>query len=128
MANFQDQKNKSVFARILESWPMILLFSFFLFLMIFGVYDLFQNMQDTRKNRILAEDKIQELEERKVNLMTDIENLSTDEGKEKIFRENFGLGKEGEGVIVIVEDQSLANIENEESKSGFFSFFTNLFK
>lgn len=83
-------------------------------------------MNDTIKNKKIAEDKVYELEQRKEKLLSDIENLNTDKGKEKVFRENFGLGKEGEGMIVVVEDKSSPPVQRDEEKKGILDFFNNL--
>ena len=84
-------------------------------------------MRETSKNKKIAENKIVELKQQKEKLLSDINSLNTDEGKEKIFRENFGLAKEGEDVIVVVEDKNSSRIE-ENVSSGFFSFLKNLFR
>jgi len=86
-------------------------------------------MEATRENRKLIEAKVVQLEEEKEKLSADIEKLKTDEGKEQSIREKFGLAKEGEGQIVIIEDKNKAEEENTKF-GGFFSFlfFWNWFK
>jgi hypothetical protein len=84
-------------------------------------------MQETDKNKKIIEDKVASLEQQKTKLSSDIDSLKTDQGKEKIFRENLGLAKEGEGEIVIVEDKNLSTAPVKPS-SGFWSFLKNIFK
>ena len=86
-------------------------------------------MEATRENRKLIEAKVVQLEEEKEKLSADIEKLKTDEGKEQSIREKFGLAKEGEGQIVIIEDKNKTEEENKKF-GGFFSFlfFWNWFK
>ena len=84
-------------------------------------------MQETEKNKKIAEDKVTTLEQQKEKLSADINDLSTTEGKEKLFRENFGLAKEGEDMIVIVEDKN-PPVTPKPASSGFWSFLKNLFK
>ncbi|MBU0611853.1 hypothetical protein KKA39_01370 [Patescibacteria group bacterium] len=85
-------------------------------------------MQDTIKNRRIAENKALELQIEKENLLLDIANLNTSKGIEESIRDRFGLAKEGEEMIIIVEDKNLnENVENSEKKS-FFPFLKNLFK
>ena len=85
-------------------------------------------MQLTKENREIVEYKIAELEKGKEKLSSDIAKLQTEEGVEENIREKFGLAKEGEGMIVIVEDKNQPEIPLETNTSGFFSFFKNLFK
>jgi cell division protein FtsB len=112
MKNFQE-KEKNIYKRVFRSTPFLLLLAFILIFFAYGVFSLIPKMKDTFRNKDLAEKKLNELIDRKEKLEIDIENLNTDKGKEKIFRENFGLVKEGEGVIIIVDDKE---VENEEVK------------
>jgi len=84
-------------------------------------------MQETGKNKKIAEDKVAQLEEQKEKLTSDTNSLQTDEGKEKFFRENLGLAKEGEDLIVVVEDKNKEAPESTDS-GGFWGFFKNWFK
>lgn len=126
MRNFQQKKQKKPFRRILESWPFLFLFVVALIFFASGVLSFLIKMNDTIKNKKIAEDKVYELEQRKEKLISDIDNLNTDKGKEKVFRENFGLGKEGEGMIVVVEDKSSPPTPPDEEKKGILDFFNNL--
>ena len=85
-------------------------------------------MAETRKNKEIAEAKTETLREQKGALRADIEKLETDRGKEEFFRENYGLVKEGEEVIVIVDKAPEAEEPERSPISNFFSFFVNLFK
>lgn len=127
MRNFQQKGHKTSFRRILESWPFLFLFVIVLVFFTSGVFSFLIKMNETIKNKKIAEDKVYALEQRKDKLITDINNLNTDKGKEKVFRENFGLGKEGEGMIVVVEDKSSPPQPQVEEKKGFLDFFNNLF-
>lgn len=105
------------------------LFFGFILLIIFivGVFSLFFKMQDTIENKQLAEQKLKSLEERKDKLLLDIDGLTTEKGKEKIFRENYGFAREGEGIVVIVEDKN-KTIVNEPTKRSFKTRFLDLFR
>jgi len=111
----------------MQSRPVLIFLGILLLFFTWGVIGFMGKMQATRENRKIAENKVAELRKEKEKLSLDIDNLKTEEGKERIFRENFGLAKEGEGLIVVVEDKNAE--ENQEDESGgFFSFFKNLFK
>jgi cell division protein FtsB len=117
MKNFQGRKNKRHF---LNSWFILLLFSVILIFFVYGVITLFGKMRETSKNKKISEERLANLEDRKKKLEKDIDELSHDKGKERIFREDYGLARAGEGVVVIVDEKNL-NIEEVEPKNqGFF--------
>ena len=87
-------------------------------------------MTITGENKKIAENKIKELEQEKEKLSSDIAKLKTDAGIEESIREKFGLAKEGEGVIVIVEDKNKTEV-SDIKPPGFLSslfFWRNWFK
>ena len=124
MKNFQQ---KSGWGNILQSKPVLILFGFLILVFTFNIVGLWNRMQDTEKNKKIAEDKVITLEKQKEKLSLEINSLKTDQGKEKIFRENFGLAKEGEDVTIVVEDKNPPIVQKPAS-TGFFSFLRNLFK
>src|SRR3989344_5536068 len=124
MRSFQ-QKRK--WRNLMQSRPVLVFLGGLLLFFTGGVIGFMGKMQTTRENRKMAENKVAELRKEKENLSLDIENLKTEDGKERIFRENFGLAKEGEGLIVVVEDKNAEENKGDES-GGFLPFFKNLFK
>lgn len=83
-------------------------------------------MQVTIENRKIAENKVAELEKEKKRLSSDISKLKSQDGVEESIREKFGLAKEGEGMIVVVEDKNPPQTPKQKP-GGFFSFLKNLF-
>lgn len=121
MKGFQTKKS---WRRFFESWPvLIILFGLVLFFAL-GVADFWSKARDTAHNKAMAEENLQELKKRQEKLSTDIEFIESTEGKEHIFREDFGLAREGEGVIVIIEEKKQ---EETQEKKGFFRFFEKIF-
>lgn len=119
-------QKKTGFKRYMETWPAIITVFGLVIIVGWGVIGLAGGLHQTIKNKNIASANLTELKERQARLEYDIENLETIEGKEKIFRENYGLAKEGEGLIVIVEDKD-AN-KDKEKKKGVFGVFKNIFK
>ena len=125
MRNFQ-QKNK--WKDFLQSKPVLYLFGFFVVIFIWNMFGFIKKANDTANNRRIAEEKIANLKKEKDKLTLDIDKLKTDKGVEESIREKFGLVKEGEGVIVVVDDKNAKNnTENNESK-GFFANIMGWFK
>ena len=125
MRNFQNKKNTR---GILYSRPVLVCIALILLFFMWGVVRFFIKMEETSKNRDIAELKLVELNKNKDKLISDIENLNTDRGKEASIRDKFGLAKEGEGLIVVV-DEKVNTVENEtEDKNWATSLWSKIFK
>lgn len=124
MRNFE---RKATWRKIVESKPVLIFLGVLILVFAWSVLRFWNKMEETGRNKKLTEDKVTALREKKENLLMDIENLNTDEGKEEFFRENYGLAKEGEQMIVVVEAKKSPD-QTEENSGGFFSFFKNWFK
>ena len=119
MRSFQQKQR---WRNIMESRPVLILFAVVLLVFAWSVLSFLGKMRTTRENKELAQAKVVELREKKEKLSTDIDKLNTDEGKEQIFRENFGLAKAGEGLIVIADEKDTTSLEEKDRDRGFFSF------
>lgn len=124
MKNYQKKTN---FKHFLRSWPMLFILAFLCIFIAWGVLGLLGGYRDTLKNKKIAEEKMLELEERKARLVNDLANLETDAGKEKIFRENYGLAKEGEEVIIVVDEKLPPEVSSEKKGGSFLGFLKNWF-
>lgn len=124
MRNFQK---KGVWRNIMQSKPVLVLLGIVILFFAWSVLGFWNTMEETENNRQAVQNKVTELKEQKQKLLADINSLQTEEGKERFFRENYGLAKEGENVIIVVEDKNLPK-ESAETSSGFWSFLKNLFK
>jgi cell division protein FtsB len=125
MKNFQ-QKRK--WRHILESKPILFILCILILFFAWSVFGLIDKMQDTIKNKKIASEKIQELQKEKEKLVSDIDKLKTDKGVEESIREKFGLAKEGEGVVVVVEDKNQPTNGTASESTCFLSFIKNWFK
>src|SRR6185295_6350997 len=99
---------KNGWKNMLESKPLLILL--FIIVLVFGwsVFGFWGKMRETAKNKVIAENKIAELRKQKAELSSNIASLKTDAGLEDSIRDKFGLGKDGEGLIVIVDDKEKA--------------------
>ena len=125
MRNFQQKK---VWGNMLRSKPVLVILGILILFFAWNVLGFWNKMQETVKNKKIIEDKVAELQQQKTKLSSDINSLNTDQGKEKVFRENYGLAKEGEDMIVIVEDKNKPAAPPETNSGGFWSFLKNWFK
>jgi cell division protein FtsB len=125
MKNYQKDRR---LRNIMQSKPVLIILGIIILVFAWNILGFWNKMQETAKNKKVLEDKIAELQQRKNDISSEINSLKTDEGKEKVFRENMGLAKDGEGMIVITEDKTESESPKNASSAGFFSFFKNLFK
>lgn len=112
---------------VLESKPVLVFLGIVVLVFGWNVLRFYYKSAETARNKEAVEEEVAALREQKDNLLSDTAKLETDRGKEEFFRENFGLAKDGEEVVVIVEDKS-PSPARQSSFSGFLSFFKNLFK
>ena len=124
MRNFQHNKS---FQHLAYSKPVLLLLTILLLFFIWGMFGFINKMIVTMNNRELVENKVIELKAEKIKLSAEIAKLQTEKGVEESIRDKFGLAKEGENMIIVVEDKNTPVVEN-ESSSRFFGFFKNFFK
>ena len=124
MRNFQ-QKGK--WKRLLESKLALYALGLFVVFFAWNVFGFVGKMEDTIKNRKIAEAKVAGLRAQKESLSIDVERLQTDTGVEETIRDKFGLVKEGEDVIVVVDEKE-TDLPLVPEKKGFFSFFTRWFE
>ena len=125
MRNFQDKKR---WRGALLSKPVLVLLGIMVLIFAWSVIGLLDKMGETIKNKKIAEEKVAELQKNKEKLSLDISKLETDEGKEDSIREKFGWVKEGEGIIVVMDDKTSQQANTATQPSGFFSWLKNLFK
>lgn len=123
MRNFQEKKG---FKRFLQTKPVLMLLFMVVIVFTWNVINLLGKLQETAKNKKNQEEEIYNLQKRKEKLSSDIDKINTEKGKEEIIRENFGLVKEGENVIVIVEDKNKTEVLPKNNK-GIWYFLKNLF-
>lgn len=125
MKNFQKNGR---FKLMLQSKPFLILLGFIIFAFFFSMFGFFEKVEETSKNRKIAKEEIMELEKSKEKFKTDIESLKTEKGIEGNIREKFGLAKEGENMILVVEDKNSAETQKESDSGNLWSFLKNLFK
>jgi len=120
--------NKWKWRNVLESWPVLSLLFVIVVVFAWNVFGFWGKMKETSKNKEIAVEKVAGLEAERDQRSSDIESLQTESGIEANIRDKFGWAKEGEGLIIVMEDQNQKTVEPEGSGGGFWSFFRNLFK
>jgi cell division protein FtsB len=113
-----DFHEKRKIKRLLYSKPTLIILGLLVIWLSFNVFGMYKKERDTRLRRIEQKGVLNELEGREESLRTEIERLSTDRGIEEEVRSKFEVGREGEQVIIIIdnpEEESIGQIEQEKT-------------
>ncbi len=110
--------------------PFVLLLLFlFLSFFIYSVINLIDREIDTSKKKEAILEEIEELKQKEQILNSNILKLKTEEGVEEIIREKYQVAKEGEKVIIIVDnDRDVNKKYQEETRHSFWRWFCDIFK
>jgi len=114
----REIRNKQRVWRLVYSRITIGFLAFLFLLGLSAIWNVYGKYQKSAEDRARAEENLQEFEERVTTLTEDVKRLKTKEGVEEEFRSTFGLVKEGEGVIVILDDEG--DTEIQEKMNGSF--------
>ena len=68
-----------------------------------AVWDVYGKEHDSRTLRVQSEQELSDLQEQEGLLGTNITQLKTERGREEALRESYDVGRQGEGLIIIVE-------------------------
>ena len=102
----------------------------FCILILFGykIIDLIQKERETAYKKNLVLDKIDSLQERESSLSLDISKLETEEGKEEVIREKYQVAKEGEKMVIIVDEENKdSSVTEEKTSHGFWNWVKKIF-
>ena len=91
-----------------------------------ATWSVYAKERESRKNLDRATEELAALEGRQKNLSAKIDRLKTPEGIEAEIREQFQVAKQGERMVVVVEDKTVPQVE--EKKSSFVSKFFDFFR
>ena len=105
MFNFRE---KRIFERILYSKAMLGALSILFFFALSAVWGVYEKYHEAKQNKDAARAEQESMAERVRSLESEVALLKTDRGIEKKIREEFGFAKEGEGVILIIPDETQA--------------------
>ncbi len=128
MANLKRSNSK-----IQQFYSKIIIIILFIFVLFAGntTWNLYQKYREAKFNRDIAQSELEKLQKREKNLLSELNKLNTERGIEGELRKKFGIVKDGEEVVVIVEptgNNSTKNGDVKKNKKGFFQKVLSLFK
>lgn len=112
----QFQQRQKVRAR-LYSKPVLIVLLVVTIFMIKAVFNIYTKYKESKLEKQIVLDRLNELKNREEGLKKDIIDLQSPEGQEEEIRKKFNVSKPFEKVVVIVEDDKDYKVEEEK---GFF--------
>lgn len=112
-------RQQRIMALLRQRLTIILLLVLVL-LLIPAVWSAFGKEIESRGNRIRAEAYLAQQLERKDSLEQEVKILSSEQGIEDALRHRFDVGREGEGVIYIVDPVPTSTTNEPSSWDSFF--------
>ena len=103
MRKFERKQKTTKIKDIVFSVPFVVILGVVCALSINATWDVYKKVRDTEKNVAAVAETYDELKIRELELTGKIDSLETPLGVETEIREKFGLVKEGEEMIVIVD-------------------------
>ena len=99
MREFQDKKRlRNLLYSPLTLIILVILILFF----IHATWNVYKKERDSAANALEAQQQLVRIQERNTVLTENIAKLSTDEGVEEEIRQQFGVAKPGEHMLIIV--------------------------
>lgn len=92
------------------------------------IWGLYQTNQEAVRKADEARAELHSLEERKTDLEKRVNFLKTERGQESEIREKFMVGKEGEGVILVVDTPEATTTKPAIPEPSAWSRFLNFFR
>jgi len=102
-------------------------FSFVVLILLFSTFNVWNKKVESQRLTESSLAKVLEMEKRNDFIDSQIERLNTQEGIEEEIRSKFSVAKEGEKVVVVVNDNLADSIPIQEEKT-LFEKFIDLFR
>ncbi len=103
MRKFERKQKNTKIKDLIFSVPFIVILGVVCALSINATWDVYKKVRDTGKNVAAVAETYNELKKRELELTAKIGSLETPLGVETEIRDKFGLVKDGEEMIVIVD-------------------------
>lgn len=116
----QRQKIKS---RIYSKYTIALLVAI-LILLLNGTWGIFRKMNESKVKLEASQDKYESVKKRHEALDSQIKHLGTETGLEEEIRTRYNLSREGENVIVLVDNES--NVDDSDANKDKNSFWSKM--
>ena len=114
MREFEQRNKVRKARRILYSTPMLILMVCILGFAVVKVYNIAVKARNSGLMLVGTLEEYEKMQVREEYLQGSIESLNTQEGVEAKIREEFGYVKDGEEMIVVIDDKNKPNEKEEQ--------------
>lgn len=114
-------KRKQVARKRLYGKTVRIILIIVLIFLIKPTWNIYKKSRESEDNLRRAEQEMKLLEERKNELSKNLESIKSEEGRDEEIRSKLGVAKEGETVVVIVEDKEVVPQPAAVEEAGTFS-------
>ncbi|MCX6757302.1 MAG: septum formation initiator family protein [Candidatus Nomurabacteria bacterium] len=124
----KNSQERSILNRYLHSKLGMVILCLFILFFGWNVIKFAGKAQQMYRDKNVAEQKIINLQKEKDRLSSDINKLNTQNGVDETIRDKFGLAKDGEGLVIIVDDKDKANNQDSQNDKSFWAYLKSWFK
>ena len=114
-------KRKQVVRKCLYGRAVRIILIIILLFLIKPTWNIYKKSSESENNLKRAELELNLLEKRKNELSKNLEDIKSEAGRDEEIRSKLGVAKEGETVVVLVEDKEEPEPEKIPEEPGFFS-------
>ena len=114
-----EYQSKQKWKKKLYSRPVFFLLILLTIVTLRGAWNLYAKQSESEKNLIEVRRQVEELRNREAELVDGIRRLETPDGVEEEIRKKFSVVREGERMVVLVDEEASATPVVEKEK-GFF--------
>ncbi len=123
-----DFKEKKKTRQFIYSAPVVFFLGIVFLFFTYNLFGLYKTKEESQRKTNEAKAELRMLEERKNELEKRVGFLKTERGQESEIREKFMVGKEGEGVILLVDQPHSTTTKIAPKKTSFWTGFLDFFR
>lgn len=112
---------------MLYSKPVLLILLIAILFVGRAAWSMFAKSQETEENLARAQRELSELQSRAAHLESELEKFEREDGVETEIRERFNVAKEGEGVIILYDEQRDEEEANTDRNRPWWKRFFDIF-
>ncbi len=127
MQDFKDKQKRKRTQEIIFSIPALFILGVITILMMIAVWNIYVKSKETQENLDRITSVYDELHTRELELGASVNGLETSFGVESEIRDKYGLAREGEEVVVIIDDQAVGVDKKDQEKKSFWQKIKSLF-
>lgn len=120
-------RKERFFSKLIRLPITYIILIFLVFLFSYSAIGTYKKSKIAQEKTRQVENELRELKDQEEGLQNSLNDMNSPFGIEKSLREKFGIIKDGEKSVIIVDQKEDLEKESEEEKTGVFGFFKRIF-